>query len=50
MLARNGLEHYGNYFRSKNRSQRRASGRRPKSVGESKVDQANKKLREENLG
>lgn len=36
-------------FRSKNRSYR-GSGRRPKSVGHSKVDQANQKLREEDLG
>ena len=37
------------YFRSKNRSYR-GSGRRPKSVGNSKVDQANQRLREEDLG
>lgn len=36
-------------FRSKNRSYR-GSGRRPKSVGNSKIDQANAKLREEDLG
>ena len=39
------------FFRSRNRSQRRpGSGRRPKSVGQNKLDEANRKLNEDNLG